>query len=47
MLSKIGETKLRNPKIIGYAALVTMALAMLAIGTASVSWADWCNGGCY
>jgi hypothetical protein len=47
MLSKIGATKLSKPKIIGYAALITMVLVMLAVGAASVSWADWCNGACY
>jgi hypothetical protein len=34
-------------KPIAYAALVAATFAILTIGLASSSWADWCNGACY
>ncbi len=36
-----------NLKAIGYAAIFAVVLAGFAIGLASSSWADWCDGKCY
>ena len=37
----------KNLKTIAYAVFVAATFAVLTIGLASSSWADWCNGACY
>ena len=34
-------------KPVAYAMLIAAIFAVLTIGLASSSWADWCNGACY